>query len=651
MANIENLKKEVDIIKNSLNELKNNVSLSDAEKKNKAEALKSKAETTKQKIQNEIHSLENKTDNESKKKKEQAETLLNSFNETMKLYESILNSSESKEKKQEKKKKEDKKEKGGEKEWDEDDEDEEKWILWKTWEWIWEQWSDVTSWDKRKEEPWKNVLRAVWFWVTWYAIYKWVKKLWNRAFWDDDKDKSKKEDEEKKKDEDKSFWDKPVWKFIKWAWVVLWIWSWIYYVAHGLYTKNRWLRDLLDWEKGKKLDFDEAMEYSKWAIANQDNKEGMSYGMDLKYNESTWEIEAYWEKIKIDKDKRKIEWLNVEFKKYEHMISAAILTAYLKKNYSWKCTNNNPFYLNWDWQWDVNVSTWNGSEEAADWTWNWGRIVGVTAGWIAWILAWIYGWLKAWVAVWISGWVVWYGAGQAYDTNNILHDLMPELDDDYWKKNFAWYLNKMDCRKARNQTEEEVTESPIKEEIVECMNEIQDTNKELAERWWNRKLDAIQDPNDEKKYTIKAYGRDFSAEVTWDKWNRKIRIMWISGWNPSINTDMEKSGISNLELPLKEWCYMSCFLGFILSNNDIIQKWVEYPRFEYKSRWLWIKKWIYFNNATTISTDYDTRLLTEEKFKSRMPTLFQEKNRNKFIEFLNDWITDDSNISIWKKPK
>jgi hypothetical protein len=40
----------------------------------------------------------------------------------------------------------------------------------------------------------------------------------------------------------------------------------------------------------------------------------------------------------------------------------------------------------------------------------------------------------------------------------------------------------MDCRKARNQTEEEVTESPIKEEIVECMNEIQDTNKELAER-------------------------------------------------------------------------------------------------------------------------------------------------------------------------
>ena len=50
MANIENLKKEVDDIKNSLNKLKNNVSLSEVEKKEKAETLKIQAETTKQKI-------------------------------------------------------------------------------------------------------------------------------------------------------------------------------------------------------------------------------------------------------------------------------------------------------------------------------------------------------------------------------------------------------------------------------------------------------------------------------------------------------------------------------------------------------------------------------------------------------------------------
>jgi hypothetical protein len=58
--------------------------------------LKAQAETTKQKIENEIHSLESKTDDESKKKKEEAEALLNTFNETMTLYTSILNSAESK---------------------------------------------------------------------------------------------------------------------------------------------------------------------------------------------------------------------------------------------------------------------------------------------------------------------------------------------------------------------------------------------------------------------------------------------------------------------------------------------------------------------------------------------------------------------------
>ncbi len=91
MTNIEQLKKETDEIKKCLEELKNNVSLSEIDKKNKAEVLKAKAETTKQKIEKEIHSLKNKTDDESKQKREEAETLLNTFSETMSLYNSILN--------------------------------------------------------------------------------------------------------------------------------------------------------------------------------------------------------------------------------------------------------------------------------------------------------------------------------------------------------------------------------------------------------------------------------------------------------------------------------------------------------------------------------------------------------------------------------
>jgi len=206
MTNIENLKKEVNDIKNSLNELKNNVSLSEVEKKKEAETLKVQAETTKQKIQDEIHSLETKTDDESKKKREEAETLLNSFGEIMNLYTSILNSTENEEERV----------------------DAEKGFFWKVGDWLWEQWNDVTSWEKWKEEPWKNILRVAWVWLTWYAIYRWVKSLWNRAFWNDEKEQGQKEEKSK---EGESFWKKGWGKLLKWAWITTATWWWIYGIS------------------------------------------------------------------------------------------------------------------------------------------------------------------------------------------------------------------------------------------------------------------------------------------------------------------------------------------------------------------------------------------------------------------------------------
>jgi archaellum component FlaC len=91
MGNIEGLKKEVDEIKNSLNALKNNVSISDPEKKSQIESIKSQAEIVKEKIQKEISSLENKGDDISKQAKEKAQALLGSFDKITSLYNSITN--------------------------------------------------------------------------------------------------------------------------------------------------------------------------------------------------------------------------------------------------------------------------------------------------------------------------------------------------------------------------------------------------------------------------------------------------------------------------------------------------------------------------------------------------------------------------------
>lgn len=248
---IDKLKIDVDDIKKSLNELKNNVSLSEDEKKKQAENLKSKAETTKKEIEKEIHSLENKTDDESKKQKEEAETLLDSFNEIMSLYASILNSQESEE-------------------WEvEIQEEEKKGFFKKTKEWVWEQWDCVRDKEKWEEEWWKNLLRTAWFAVTWIwagaLIIKWIRKIFWRDYekeipWYKDmsrkekrearkeyrKQKRKEKREKRKKEkESKSFWERPVGKAIKWTG----IWTWIYYVIHGLKTGKWDLSHFFDWNK------------------------------------------------------------------------------------------------------------------------------------------------------------------------------------------------------------------------------------------------------------------------------------------------------------------------------------------------------------------------------------------------------------------
>lgn len=171
--NIELLKTEVNEIKKSLNELKNNINFSETEKKDKAEILNKQAEITKQKIQKEINFLTNKTDEESKRKKEEAETLLISCNDITVLYNSIVNpqsTSLTQNYNQEP--------------------TENKNIFTKAKEWVRNIRNDVWDKGKRKTEKSKNLLRTAWILATWvWAIslaYKWIKKLFWR--WKDNED-------------------------------------------------------------------------------------------------------------------------------------------------------------------------------------------------------------------------------------------------------------------------------------------------------------------------------------------------------------------------------------------------------------------------------------------------------------------------------
>ena len=206
MEQIENLKKEVDEIKNSLNKLKNNVSLSDFEKKNQAENLKAQAEATKQRIEIEINNLDNET-------KTEAQNLLNkSMDDITSLYNSIVNTTASKPLTENKN------------------------IFTKTKDWIWKQRYDIRDKKKWENETWKNILRITWFiasgaWAITLA-YKWVKKLWNRAFSSKEEKKEHKGEKIKKK---RSFRDKWYWKIIKRASIATATWWWVYGISKRLW--------------------------------------------------------------------------------------------------------------------------------------------------------------------------------------------------------------------------------------------------------------------------------------------------------------------------------------------------------------------------------------------------------------------------------
>ena len=263
MAKLDQLKKEVDDFKKSLNELKSNISISEIERKTKLETLKTQAEVTKQKLQAEIATLSDKADAYSKKEKEKAKALLNSINESLTLYTSILNWS-----------------KKAKQTTPTQPTTEEKNIFEKAKDWIWDQWDAI--WDKskweRSAEWWKNLLRTAWFVATWAwaiaLVYKWVKKLWNWAFSDDEDEEQWEESQEKaeneqqdtesesreetqtkskKKKKEESFWDTWYWEALKW----LWIGSVAWWGAYAI-SRNLW------WNKDKKNEWQKTETIQQW---------------------------------------------------------------------------------------------------------------------------------------------------------------------------------------------------------------------------------------------------------------------------------------------------------------------------------------------------------------------------------------------------
>lgn len=111
--------------------------------------------------------------------------------------------------------------------------------------WVWDKKWIKAVFDKEewKENTWKNILRtagiwaAVWWWILLLKkiFGKKKNKEWKDSNWDEKSDNWEK----------KWFWERPFGKFFKWTG----IWTWIYYIVHGISTGKWHPRDFFDWEK------------------------------------------------------------------------------------------------------------------------------------------------------------------------------------------------------------------------------------------------------------------------------------------------------------------------------------------------------------------------------------------------------------------
>lgn len=231
MENAENIKKLKDELNNiisSLKTLKDNIYLSTFEKEDKAKTLLKQAEDIKIKIHSKLDMLKNNTDEKAELAKKNAEELLKEYDQVINLYNSILNSQNIKSTEQNL-------QTSTIKTWQTTKK--EKTIFAKLWDWIWNQWNNIQNKEKRKKEPWKNLLRTTWFITTWVwaitLLWKWFKSIWNHIF----SNKDKNVDEYNEKKDNWYIQDKWYWKLLKWISITALAGWWIYLLDKRL---NLW---------------------------------------------------------------------------------------------------------------------------------------------------------------------------------------------------------------------------------------------------------------------------------------------------------------------------------------------------------------------------------------------------------------------------
>lgn len=287
MNSIESLQTEVNQVKTDLDLLK--AETNETIKQTKAESLEQDVSATKEKIKKELDALKGLTDATSLENARKLEAMLltletsNTELATLKVDVNQSNgSSATPEENIEENKEENK------------DEDKEKWDRNR----IQRQFDGVTSKEEWKTNTWANIARVAW-WIGIVAVWvRGIKKLFGRG----KKNKEKKESEDGESTEKKWFWKTWWWKALK----ILWIWTWGYYLVHGLVTSRWSLKEFFNWDRKEKINPDDLKSwYEKNVDAALKPKYDKFAGMVDEYRKNMWNTDSLW--FLEDKENNKVE--------------------------------------------------------------------------------------------------------------------------------------------------------------------------------------------------------------------------------------------------------------------------------------------------------------------------------------------------------
>lgn len=455
--------------------------------------------------------------------------------------------------------------------------------------------------EEKKDSWWNRNKKTVLIWASTLWVWLLVRHWW----------KKRKERKEKEKNstntnstENITSWtninvnntsEKKSWRkrpLVRWWGIVWWV----------LARKNWWRikEKLWFW-----MSFEDSLWSVKWDLNNISESKIKNNMWDLIYDETSWEIRSYWKQmdgtptwVKIDKKKKKIEWLDTKFSSYKELIFMANFINYLKYNYKWKWADGSPFYSK-SRTWDLYMKIW----AHIDWEEKEEEVI----------------------------------SGGMWST---LRDNVPSIDpssikklfgftglvDSDWKSKLVGYLNNMDIREKWDAPfQENPNNDPIISEGIALQKKIHDTAIELNHRGNRWTIESIKLSDFE--YDINS--RSFKEKIIFKP---EIKIEGMDLSFPTVKEAMRTATLIN-KMKYEYWWKSDNSSPFSIEYETIALQW-----------WLMVnQKPDWFFSMQRIKK---TQVLTEKTLIEDFPTIHNKANRDIFLNYINN-LPKEGNFNWW----